>query len=155
MTPDLSSSLSSTGASLNSILSTSTSSSYFTFMVSSTVASSQPLPSPSLSCSPWRGTGAIVIGYSKHGVSQPALEGFVIHELLKQLCVIFENGRHHARERLVMFDTGVLLVGVLHRILIRAVSGDTIWNVLCDELMHPVGIGPMDVSKLIIESLKN
>lgn len=50
------------------------------------------------------------------------------------------------RERLVVLDAGVLPVIVLHGILIRRIGRHPDRNVLGDQLVHAVGVGPRNVA---------
>jgi hypothetical protein len=75
--------------------------------------------------------------------------------LPEQLGVVFEYRGHHARQRLVMLDAGVLLVGVLPGILVGRVGLDAAWDVLGDQLVDAISIAPRDVSKLVVEGLEN
>ena len=41
---------------------------------------------------------------SEHGIRQPYLEAFIIHELLEQFGVILHYERHHTHQSLVLLD---------------------------------------------------
>lgn len=47
--------------------------------------------------------------------------------------------------------TRVLLVGVLPRVLVGLVGRHPAGDVLGDELVHPIGVGPRDVAELVVE----
>src|SRR5882672_6586535 len=79
-----------------------------------------------------------LIGQSEHRIRQPPPERLVVHELFEQLGVVLEHRRHDARERLIVLDAGVLLVGVLLGILVGGVGRYAAGDVLRDQLVHAV-----------------
>ena len=54
-----------------------------------------------------------------------------------------------------MLDPGVLLVGVLLRVLVGGVGRDPVGNVLGDEAVDAVRVGPGDVAELVVEGLED
>jgi hypothetical protein len=72
-------------------------------------------------------------------------------ELLEQLGVVLEHGHHHPAQGAVVFDACVLGVAVALRVLIRLVGCDAAWDVLGDEPLHAVRVGPVDVAELVVE----
>ncbi len=92
---------------------------------------------------------------SEHGIHQPAAEGFIVTELLVEFGVIPEYSDHHLGQRLVVLDARVLAVGVLLGILIGRIGRDLRRNVLGDQPVDAVRIGPGDVAKLVVERLED
>ncbi len=95
----------------------------------------------------------LFISEPKHGVGHPPFEPLVVRELLEQFRIVLEHCRHHARQRLVVLDAGVLLVGVLLGILVGRVRCHASRNVLGDELADTFGVGPGDIAELVVEGL--
>jgi len=87
----------------------------------------------------------------EHGVGEPFSERVVVAELFEELRVVTQKRGHHANERFVVFDAGVLPVGVLDRIAVSGVSGDSRRYLLRDQFSYPVFVLPVDVSELIVE----
>ena len=58
-------------------------------------------------------------------------------------------------KRLVVLDAGVLLVRVLLGVLVGRVGRDSCRDVLGDQLVHAVRVGPRDVAELIVEGLED
>jgi hypothetical protein len=54
-----------------------------------------------------------------------------------------------------VFNSGILPIRVLPRVLISRVGCNLGRNLLRDEPMNAVGVGPGNISKLVIESLEN
>lgn len=78
----------------------------------------------------------------EHHVRQPALEVRVVAELLEELGVVVEQLQHHAVERLVVLQPGVLLARVGLRVLVGLVLRDARRNVFGDDLANLVGVIP-------------
>lgn len=53
------------------------------------------------------------VGHSEYRVCEPASEGIVVLELLKELGVVFKERGDDAFERLIVLDPSVLTIGVL------------------------------------------
>jgi hypothetical protein len=54
-----------------------------------------------------------------------------------------------------VLDAGVLLIRVLLSVLIGRVRGHAARNVLRDQLVDPIGIGPRYVAELVVEGLED
>ena len=52
-----------------------------------------------------------LVGEREDGVRETPPERLVVAELLEELHVVVEHGRHHAPQGFVMFDPGVLPIG--------------------------------------------
>jgi hypothetical protein len=79
----------------------------------------------------------------------------VVAVLLEKLGVVLEYGHHHATQRFVVLDAGILFVRVLLRVLISPIGCNAARDLLGNELVHPVGVRPRDVAELIIEDLED
>lgn len=97
----------------------------------------------------------MIEGDGKNGIRQPPPKRFIIHELLEQLRIVFEHGRHHPCQRLVVFDAGVLLVGILPGILIGRIGRDAVRDIDGDQLVNPVDIAPGNVAEMLVEGLED
>src|ERR1035438_6010526 len=78
--------------------------------------------------------------YSKHHIGDEAMEGLVLDELLVNLGVVFEEGKHYLGKGLVVLDAGGVRC-VLLRIPIGLVGGNLGRNVIPDAAGHAVGVG--------------
>ena len=76
-------------------------------------------------------------------------------KLLEELHVVVEHGSHHALQGFVMFDPGVLPIGVLPGIAVGGVPCDLGWNFLRNETANPVLVLPGDIPKLVVEGLED
>ena len=101
--------------------------------------------------SPLRG----LVGDREDRIRQPPPERLVVAELLEQLRVVLQQRRHHPPERLVVLDPRVLLVGVLLGVLVGPVGRHAFRDVLRDESVDAVAIGPGDVPELVVEALED
>ena len=68
-----------------------------------------------------------------------------------KLCVVSQKRIHNPVQRIVVLNAGVLHVRLPSCILIGAVLRHHGWNLLGDELVHTVGIGPVDIAELFVE----
>src|ERR1022692_2396563 len=89
-----------------------------------------------------------LVGGGKNRVGQPSIKRLVVAELLKELSVVLQDSAHDSGQGFVVLDAGILGVVVLHGVLVGAVGGDSGRDVLRDQALHPVGIGPGDVPPL-------
>ena len=96
-----------------------------------------------------------IVSDPKYRIGQPALEFGIVAELLEQLGVVLHHSDDDAPERLVVLDPGVLLVGVLLRVLVGRVRRDLRRNFLGDQFSDAVGVIPGDVAELIVEGLED
>ena len=71
----------------------------------------------------------------------------VVAELLEQFRVVGDQLQHHAIQRLVVFQLGVLLVGVGLRVLVGLVLRHARRNLLGDDLANLVAVLPLDVAE--------
>ena len=55
----------------------------------------------------------------------------------------------------VVFDAGFALVALLLGVLIGGVGGDSGRDVLGDQFVDAIGVGPRDVAELVVERLEN
>ena len=90
-------------------------------------------------------------GQLEHGVGHPALEAVVVHELFEELVVVLHHRGHHAQQRLVVFDAGVLAIRVLMGVPEGGVLRHPGGNGLGDELPHAVRVFPLDIAEEVIE----
>ena len=95
-----------------------------------------------------------LIRQPEDGVGQPASEDSLSLNCLKARCRP-QNDCHHARQRLVVLDPGVLLVRVLLRVLVRRVGRDLAGISSVISLLHAVVVGPRDVAELVVEGLED
>ena len=96
-----------------------------------------------------------MVGKPKDRVRQPPTEGLVVAELLEEFGVVLQHRGHHTRQGLVVLDSGILPVRVLLGILVGRVGGHPGGDLLCDQLVDAICIGPRDVAELVVERLQN
>ena len=90
----------------------------------------------------------MLISNPEYRIGQPALEFRVIAELLEELRVVLHHPDDHPRQRLVVLDPSVLLVGVLLRISIGGVGRDFLRDLIGDQLPDSVGVRPRNIAEL-------
>ena len=87
------------------------------------------------------------IGQSEDDICHPPPERFVVHELLEELHVVVEHGSHHAPQRFVMFDSGVLPVGVLSGGAVGGVFSNLGRNLFRNEAANSILVFPGDIPR--------
>lgn len=75
-----------------------------------------------------------LIRHRKDHIRQPALERWIVAELLEEFGVVLEQAEHDAAERLVVLDARVLAVGVQAGVLVGGVGGNQRGDFLGNQL---------------------
>ena len=78
----------------------------------------------------------LLVGHRKNSIGQPLLEAWVVAELLEKLSVIGQQIRHRTPKRFVVFDPGILFVGIFTSILVRRIGRNFARNLLGDDLPY-------------------
>jgi len=103
-----------------------------------------------LSCALFHLVGRLV-GDAEDGVAEPFFEEWIVAELFEELCVVRQQLHHDATQRPVVFDTGVLFIGIFYRVLVRGIGGDFFRYFFSDDGSNFIPVFPVDVAKQVVE----
>src|SRR6266478_2319911 len=96
-----------------------------------------------------------IVRLIEYCIGEPALEGRIIAVLLEEFGVVLHKPDNNSRERLVVLNAGVLLVGVLLGIAIGRIGGDALRDIFRNQLADAITVLPLNVAELFIEHQQN